>query len=78
MGAGRRDGRIGAIEHADGARLFAAAMDEAFAFECLQVLADGTWGAEAGSTADFPDGGGITGVAREGRDVFKDLLLTTC
>ena len=53
-------------------------MNEALAFEGLKVLADGAWGAKPGGSADFANSGGITGVARERRDILKDLLLTTC
>jgi hypothetical protein len=76
MCAGRRDGRIGTIEHTDGTGLLFSTMDEALAFECLQMLADGAWRAKTGGPANFANGGGVTGVAGERRHVFKDLLLT--
>jgi hypothetical protein len=65
MSAGRRDGRIGTIEHANRAGLFATAVDEALSFQGLKMLAHGAWGSKTGGPANFANGGGITGVAGE-------------
>jgi hypothetical protein len=37
------------------------------------MLAHGAWGPQPGGAADLADGGGITGVACERRDILKDL-----